>query len=104
VSVVYRKLMPWATLGFLSSFATGGMLFAGFATNAAGNTWFRVKVLMLLTAGLNAAVYHLVTERDRADWDDRPTPPPGARVAGLVSLLAWVVVILCGRLMSYTMF
>ncbi len=104
VSAVYRKLMPWATLGFLSAFTTGGMLFAGFATNAAGNGWFRVKVLMLAVAGLNALVYHLLTERDRVDWDDRPTPPAAARFAGLVSLLAWAVVILCGRMMSYTMF
>jgi len=104
VSTVYRALMPWATLGFLSAFITGGMLFTGFATKAAGNTWFRVKLLMLLAAGLNAAVYHLVTERDRMDWDDRPMPPAGARLAGIISLLAWAVVILCGRLMSYTMF
>lgn len=104
VSVVYRKLMPWATLGFVSAFTTGAMLFTGFATNAAGNPWFRVKVLMLIVAGLNAAAYHVVTERDLLDWDDRPTPPAGARLAGFISLLAWAVVILCGRLMSYTMF
>lgn len=104
VSNVYRKLMPWATIGFLVAFSTGGMLFAGFATKAAGNTWFRLKLVMLLLAGLNAAVYHLVTERDRLDWDDHPVPPAGARLAGFISLCAWMVVILCGRLMSYTMF
>ena len=104
VSVVYRKLMPWATLGFLSAFTTGSMLFAGFATKAAGSPWFRVKVVVLLLAGVNAVVYHLVTERDRRDWDDHPTPPAGARLAGFISLLAWVVVILCGRMMLYTMF
>lgn len=104
VSAVYRRLMPWATIGFLLAFATGSMLFSGFAMRAAENTWFRVKLAAFIVLALNAVVYHRVTERDRDWWDDRPLPPGGARLAGLVSLILWAVVVLCGRMMSYTMF
>lgn len=104
VSHVYRRLIPWASVGFVSSFATGALLFTGYATAAASNTAFRVKVLMLLVAGSNAVVYHWITERERDVWDEWPQPPPAARVAGAVSLMAWATVILCGRMMSYTMF
>ena len=104
VSVVYRRLMPWATIGFLFAFVTGAMLFSAFAMKAADNTWFRVKLVSFLVLALNALVYHRVTERDREWWDDQAQPPGGARIAGLISLALWTVVILCGRMMSYTMF
>lgn len=104
VSAVYRRLIPWASAGFVASFVTGGMLFAGFATAATSATAFRIKLFALAAAGLNAAVYHFVTERDRARWDGDAVPPPAARVAGAVSLAAWAAVILCGRMMAYTMF
>ncbi|MGE3508903.1 MAG: hypothetical protein AB7N65_08465 [Vicinamibacterales bacterium] len=104
VSSVYRRLMPFASFGFLAAFVTGMMLFTGFATAALGNTFFRIKLLALLAAGVNATVYHVVTERDRSTWDDRPRLPVAARAAGAFSLALWTVVILCGRMMSYTMF
>jgi hypothetical protein len=49
-------------------------------------------------------VFHFVTERDRARWDDAETPPLAARLAGLVSIVLWAAVIFSGRMMSYTMF
>lgn len=104
VSLVYRRLIPWATAGFVSSFVTGGLLFTGYATAASGNTAFRIKVAMLAIAGINAVIYHTVTERERHAWDSWEHPPRAARLAGAVSLIAWATVILCGRMMSYTMF
>lgn len=104
VSVVYRRLMPWATIGFLFAFSSGAVLFSGFAVKAAGNPWFQVKLAAFVLLALNAIVYHRVTERDRQWWDDQPQPPGGAQLAGLISLLLWTTVILCGRMMSYSMF
>ncbi len=104
VSAVYRRLMPWASVGFLSMFVTGGMLFTGFVTRALTNAFFLTKMSALGLAAANAIVYHLVTERGIAAWDDQVRPPAPARLAGLVSIILWAVVILCGRLMSYTMF
>jgi hypothetical protein len=55
-------------------------------------------------AAANAAFYHLVTERGGRSWDDDATPPAAARLAGLVSMALWATVIMCGRLMAYTMY
>lgn len=104
VSALYRQLMPWASVAFLSMFVTGGMLFTGFAANALANGYFRTKMLLLAAAAANALVYHRVTERGSAAWDAAPAPPRAARIAGLVSILIWAGVILCGRMLSYTMF
>jgi hypothetical protein len=104
VSAAYRRLMPWILAGFAVMFVSGGLLLTGFATAAYGNVYFRLKVLAILLAGVNAAVYHLVTERQIGQWDTGVRPSGPARAAGLVSVLLWASVILAGRMMSYTMF
>jgi len=104
VSRVYRRLIPWATSGFVVMFTSGALLFTGFATAAYQSPFFRIKVSALLLAAANAAFYHLVTERRGRSWDDDATPPAAARLAGLVSMALWTTVILCGRLMAYTMY
>ena len=104
VSEVYRRLAPWALSGFASMFMTGGLLFSGFATKAYGNPYFRIKAAALVLAGMNALTYHLVTEREIARWDEAARPSRPARMAALMSILLWAVVIMAVRMMSYTMF
>jgi hypothetical protein len=104
VSTVYRRIMPWALTGFAIMFVSGGMLFAGYATSAYGNLYFRIKVAALLVAGINAAAYHLVTERRFASLDGEARQPLPARMAGITSIVVWAVVVLAGRMISYTMF
>jgi hypothetical protein len=104
VSQVYRRLMPWMFTGFAVMFSTGGLLFAGFATSAYGNLYFRIKVLAILSAGLNATFFHRWTERRIARWDEGRRPPLAARLAGLISMVLWATVIMAGRMMSYTLF
>jgi hypothetical protein len=104
VAAVYRQLMPWAFAGFLVMFVSGGLLLSGFAIAAYGNVYFRVKVLALLLAGVNALVYHTVTARRAARWNGSARVPLAERAAGLLSITAWTIVILAGRLMSYTLY
>jgi hypothetical protein len=101
---VYRRLMPWLVTGFTLMFVTGALLFTGFATKAYANPYFRLKVIGLLLAGANAAYFHFATERGIARWNEARRPPALARMAGLVSIVVWALVILAGRMMSYTMF
>ena len=101
---VYRRLIPWSAAGFVMMITTGGMLFTGYAVAAVGNTFFRVKIAAMVLAGANALYYHLVTEPSAASWESDSVPPAAARRAGYVSMALWAVVILCGRIMSYTMF
>ena len=104
LSQVYRGLAPWFLIGFAMMFASGLTLFATYATLAYTNFYFRLKMLALVLAGLNALVFHLLTERRSAEWDAAPRPPAAARAAGLTSIILWVAVMLAGRMMSYTMF
>ena len=104
VSAVYRRLMPWMAAGFAMMFASGAVIFVGFATAAYANPYFRAKLVMIALAGVNAALFHAFTQRRLAGWDAWAHPPAAARAAGAISIASWVVVVLAGRMMSYTMF
>jgi uncharacterized protein DUF6644 len=104
VSRVYRRLMPLAFVGFAIMVGSGATIFTGFATSAYKNPYFRVKLVALLLAGINAVVYHTNIERRISLWDRSPVPPTAARMAGIISIAAWTTVILAGRMMSYTLY
>jgi hypothetical protein len=84
--------------------ASGATLFTAYATSAYSNAYFRIKLVALLLAGANALVFHFITQKQSAPWDDAPHPPLAVRTAGLASVILWATVILAGRMMSYTMF
>lgn len=104
VAVLYRRIAPWMASGFVVMGLSGGALFVGYAVPAYGNGWFRLKLAALFVAGVNALVYHARTSA----WVEHAAPdeslPLSAHVAGIVSMLSWAVVILAGRMLSYTMF
>lgn len=97
ISEVYRQLLPWFVGGFGVMFFTGGLLFWALAARCYGNIYFQIKMAAILSAGLNALIYHVITERNIVDWDAAPVPPLSARIAGLLSMALWTVTIAAGR-------
>lgn len=100
VGLMMSQLMPWTLIGFAVMLLTGILLFAAQAVNAWGNTFFRVKMLLLILSGLNALYYQLRYYPKMAEWD-RNGAPAGVRVIAILSLLLWIGVIACGRTMAY---
>jgi hypothetical protein len=76
-------------------------MFAAHAMEFAENPAFRLKLLFLVAAGLNAAVFHYRPFRQVAVWDHGAPAPFAARCAAALSLLLWTGVIACGRLLAY---
>ena len=100
VSLVMDQLMPWTIAGFAVMLLTGLLLFATQAVKAWGNTFFRVKMLLLALSGINALYYQLKYYPKMPEWD-RTATPMGVRVIALLSLIFWIGVIACGRTMAY---
>lgn len=98
---VYAALSKWFVPGFVVMLLSGATLFAGFATSAYGNTFFRIKILVMSLAGINALVFHVLVRRTPSD---EGPPSMAVRSAGALSIGLWAVVIFCGRMMSYTLF
>jgi hypothetical protein len=83
---------------------SGALLFYAIPVKTYLNVFFRLKVAFLLMAGLNVAVFQATASRRMARWDLDLRPPPGARVAGGLSLALWALIVVCGRMIAYNWF
>jgi hypothetical protein len=102
VSALAAHLLPWARLGFFILIPTGFLLFTSDPTTNAANPAFRIKMAVILIGLLNVAAFHWGIFRSVRSWDTLITAPFAARLAALVSLLAWFAALAAGRLMAYT--
>ncbi len=98
---VSRETLPLTWLAFGLAVVTGSLMFTTSAQTYFGNAAFQWKALALFAAGLNMALFQLLTARGIAAWDDGATPR-AARFAGLVSILLWAAVVLLGRWIGFT--
>jgi hypothetical protein len=99
---VSRELMRYTWGAFAISIVTGVMLFAANATTYYGNTAFRLKMLALIVAGVNMAIFELGTSRSVSSWDKSSMGPVAARVAGVASIVIWVSVMFIARWIGFT--
>jgi hypothetical protein len=81
---------------------TGSLLFASEATKCYGNPAFRIKMLLLLLAGMNALVYQVAHFCKVAAWDNASAPPVGVKLAGISSILLWFGIVAAGRWIGFT--
>jgi hypothetical protein len=91
-----RELVPWTWAAFALSLITGLGLFMTRADHYAENIAFQLKMLALLLAGINMAVFHFGIYRGVAAWETSALPA-SAKAAGAVSLVLWMAVMLAGR-------
>jgi hypothetical protein len=99
-SRIMHEVLRWSMPGFAVVFVTGGLLFMAHAGEAYGNAFFRVKLMLLVLLGINAAVYQTIFYPKMAQWD-ATRMPVGAKLCAALSLIAWIGVIVCGRTMAY---
>jgi uncharacterized membrane protein len=103
ISRMSRALVPLTWIAFVVAVVTGTLLFVSNPFTYYGNTFFRAKIALMLCAGVNMAIFHVWTMRSMARWDESPAIPVAVRFAGLISILLWVTIIVCGRWIGFTM-
>ena len=104
VSEMSRRFLPWILGGFVMMVITGTLLFSAIPLRSYQNIFFRLKMLLLLVAGLNAWIFHSKVYPDVATWELDAAPPSAARVAGALSLVLWIGIIMSGRMIAYNWF
>ena len=102
VSELIREVLPFTWVAFACAAVTGSLLFTSSAVKYSHNGPFQFKMLVLLLAGINMAVFHLGAGRNIHLWDRSAMIPTGARIAGAVSLLIWICVVSLGRWIGFT--
>ncbi len=101
VSRLARQLLPWAWFGFAVQVITGTLLFSSEALKIYTNPAFRLKILLILLAGVQALVFHRLTYRNVSAWDADASTPISAKLAGAISLLLWTGVVAAGRFIGF---
>lgn len=96
------EMLKLTWTAFVIAVVAGLLMFAANANTYYVNTAFRLKMLALLAAGLNMALFQGITFRGVSAWDQNvPTPVP-ARIAGALSILIWITVIFLARWIGFT--
>jgi hypothetical protein len=98
---VAGDVLRWTWAAFGLAVMTGALLFTTNPVFYFGNFEFRAKMLLMLIAGINMAVFEFHTIKTIAFWDIGKSPPAGARLAGALSLVLWLSVITFGRMVGF---
>ena len=97
-----KKLLPFVIFGFLLNLITGILFVYGDPSRYAINIGFQIKLILILLAGCNAAIYHFRVEGYALDLGSSSIRPPlKIKLVGLTSLSLWTGVLLLGRLIPY---
>jgi hypothetical protein len=101
LSDVLEQLQPWTLSAFLVMTITGALLFISESVKCYHSVFFQIKVLMLMLAAVNAALFHWKVYPEVDVWDHLPAAPGHARLAGVLSITLWIGIIAMGRAIAY---
>lgn len=101
VRMLAGHLLPWGAAALLLIVPAGLLMFASDASAMVGNRAFVIKMVLLMLAGTNAAAFHLGPFRSVNAWDQGVRAPLSARLHAGASLLLWIGVVTCGRMIAY---
>ena len=96
-----HRLIPWGLLGFAINICTGLLFLLTEPDQYIYNPSFHFKVLALAIAGLNAGLFYVTSYRQVFGASPSLDAPRRAKVIAVVSLCAWIAVIVCGRMLTF---
>jgi hypothetical protein len=103
VTEIARDCLPWTWGAFGLAVISGSLMFIANAGAYYENFPFRMKMLVLLAAGLNMLVFELITVRTVAHWDRDRAVPLAGKVAATLSLAFWIAAVAFGRWIGFTL-
>ena len=103
-STLNNKVLPFTVAGFVICAVTGLMLFVSNPVHYYHHVFFRWKIVFLIVAAINIFWFHYRVQKNMAEWDAMPSPPPLVKLSAVVSIVSWILVILFGRLTALTVF
>ena len=97
-----HRLIPFGIAGYALNFALGIVFFFGHPDQYFYNNAFRVKVALMTVAGINILAFYGSGAFAQAKQlpPDADAPRRIKIIAG-ISLAAWVLVLVCGRMITF---
>jgi hypothetical protein len=103
-STLNNKVLPFTVAGFVLVTVTGVLLFLSNPVHYYHSVFFRAKILFLIVAAVNIFWFHYRTQKSIAEWDAAQKPPFPVKLAAVISLTSWILVIVFGRLTALSFF
>ena len=100
-SKIAERLDRPMLIGFSIMVVTGVLLYVGIPIRTTQSLWFRIKVILLVAAFINAWLFRKHMQASVGTWDAAPVPPRRTRIAAALSLTLWASVVACGRFIAY---
>ena len=99
--LIAERLDKPMLVGLAVMVATGLMLYFATPVRSTQSIWFRIKVALLIAAGVNALLFRA---RMKALQTEAPRVPKRLRVSAGLSLVLWSGVVVSGRAIAYDWF
>jgi hypothetical protein len=99
---IASDVLKWTWLAFGITFVSGALMFSTNAVVYFHNPIFRAKMVVLLLAGLNMAIFELTTGRSAERWGAGPSAPMAGKTTAVLSLILWVSIIFLGRWIGFS--
>lgn len=100
-SLLMKRLIPWTWTAFAVMVVTGSGLFTSDPVRFFYNVSFRIKLGLIVLAGVNALVFQVTAFRAMSQWDLNIDTPRGAKIAGFLSIVLWFGVVAAGRWIAF---
>lgn len=99
---VASDIFKWTWGAFALTAVTGSLMFITNAPVYYHNFYFRTKMVLLVIAALNMAVFELTAGREIHGWGHAPSAPAAGKAVAVVSLAVWIAIIFMGRMIGFT--
>jgi uncharacterized protein DUF6644 len=96
------ETIRWTWAAFALTATTGAMMFSTNALAYYQNLQFRLKMSLLVLAGINMVIFSITAGRRVDRWNADRAAPLSGKLAGALSLLLWIGVIFLGRWVGFT--
>ena len=103
-STIAERLDKPMMIGLVLMVITGVLLYYAIPVRTTQSLWFRIKVVLIVFAAINAFAFRARMQASVNTWDTDPTPPRHIRMGAAASILLWAGVVVTGRTIAYDWF
>lgn len=93
-----RHLLSWSRRGLWLIIPSGILLFSTNAKSLITDPTFGLKMVLLIVAAMNVFIFHRFIFPKQGN---RNEPSVATKISAIVSILVWISIIACGRLLAY---
>jgi hypothetical protein len=90
-----------SSVSFVIMFITGILLVYAKPVETVQSLWFRIKMILLVAAFINAMIFNAKLKAADGSWDMDRVAPKNLRIGAIISLVLWMGVVAMGRYIPY---